>query len=424
MPKIKAENRIGSDKGNMFFERFFTIGFFVLIVGYYIFHDTRSLMTASVGFGLITGALLTLNNLKASKVKLPLGAFWYFLFFVYSEASSMWSIRPLFSAQYYLVVMILIILLSFFMSQYVFVVSDAENLLKVFIYSVLFISIIQLVFTPVDEITAGFLGSRIGGNNPNTFGYINMFSTIISFYFAYIKSDKKYYWLVAIFFVFSFLSSSRKAISMSLAGIMLIILFAIKRRHHLLHFAILGFAAVISLILIIEIDFLFDIVGNRFSTLINFIRFGPVEGGRGSLEMRSYFIEFAKILFHEKPIAGHGLACFSILLGTESNAGIAVYAHNNFWEILADLGILGFIIYYWFYAFLIIKSIIKIFQKNNSSTIHILVLTIVVTELILEFGVVSMTSFYPQVIMALAYLCSSASNSKRKFHYSPNQVKG
>ncbi len=415
MPNQKNLYRLNNLKGGTFFEQFFQVGLFVLLFGYFIFHQARVPMIISAAFGLFSALLFTINKAKTQKVKIPACWVWYFLFFIYAECSSFWAISPSVSARHYLVIMILVLLISFLIPQYADDINQAETILKIFVYSSLGISAIQLIFTPAENWFSGYFGSAVGGNNTNHFGFIVMSSAIISFYFAYLKRIKIHYLFTFIFFFLCILSSSRKAILMAIFGICLIILFAFKKRHHLLHLGVLLIISVISIILIMEIEFLYNIVGFRFSSLFaHYVH--DYAFADGSLETREYFIEFARLLFEEKPIFGQGFANFSILLGLENNRGLGVYAHNNYWEILADLGIVGFIVYYWFYLFLFIKLVVKLF-KNKDNSIFILALSLLVSEIVLEWGLVSMATMQPQFVMVLIYICSSVSTSTRKYHY-------
>ncbi len=407
-------NRIDNPQGNTFFSRLFEIGFFVLLVGYFIFHNKRIPMIICTAFGLVCGLVFMLNKAKNHKIKIPSYTVWYFLFFVYAEFSSFWAMNPNISVRMYLVIMILMLLISLFVPQYTDTVSQAETILKIFIFSTLFISLIQLVYTPIDSWFSGFFGSAVGNNNTNHYGFLVMASAIISFYFAYSKSEKNYYWLVLVFFLFCVLSSSRKSILFALFGIICIILFSFKKRFHILHFAIIATLATLSILLIMEVEVLYNVAGVRFTSLIEHYIYG--ENSDGSLSMREYFIDFAKLLFEEKPILGHGFANFAKIFSTQSDSSWSVYAHNNYWEILADLGIVGFIIYYWYYLFLLIKLVVKII-KERDNPLPILGLSLLISEIILEWGVVSMTTFQPQVVLILISICSLVSNSNRRYHY-------
>ncbi len=415
MPKKNYINRINNSQGRSFFSHLFEIGLFVLLLGYFIFHNSRAPMVASAAFGIFSFVVFTIHNLKTHKFKIPLCFVWYFLFFVYAEASSFWAFNPYVTARYYLVIMVLMLLLFFFIPQYTDNIDQAEIILKVFVYFALINSLIQLIATPFGEWFSGTFGFNVGGNNVNQYGFVVMVASIVSFYFAYLKNQKLYYLYTVLLFIFCIFSRSRKTVLLSIAGIALIIFLAFKKRKHFLHLFAVLFISVVTLIFLMENETLYNAVGFRFESFINHYIFN-IEGSDSSLGLREYFIDFAKLLFDEKPLFGHGFASFSNLFGLESDVSWAVYAHNNYWQILADLGITGFIIYYWFYLFLAVKLIIKLF-KEKDNPLPILAVSLLIVEFFVEWGFVSMTNFHALFSMLLIYICSFVSNSNRKYHY-------
>ncbi len=68
-----------------------------------------------------------------------------------------------------------------------------------------------------------------------------------------------------------------------------------------------------------------------------------------SINERQYFIRKAQELFMQHPIAGAGSNGFAAYM-TEINYSHKAYCHNNFWEILSTLGLIGFLIYYYMHA--------------------------------------------------------------------------
>ena len=404
-------------EGNKLIEVIYEICTFLLFSGYFLFYDNRSLQLTFVGIGLGGAALICISKAYMSRLKLPLNTIWYFLFFILAEVSAFWAHSPENATSRYLRLMLILLVISLGISQYANTSAQCEKLLKIFLFSATGISLIQLVFTPISEWTSGFFGSTIGGNNANSFGYIVAIGAIIAFYLGYVKNKKIYYLLIPIFVACSFFSSSRKSIGAIVFGIFLLIVFAKNRKHRLLHLFLLGICSITILALLLLDENLYSIMGWRFESLLEFFTTNANDADN-SLELRSYFIEFAKILFKEKPIYGQGFANFSIIVSTESSFSTESYAHNNYWEILADLGIIGFVFYYWFYAVILVKLIVSL-AKNKDTTLSSLAGAMLISQLILEVGVVSMASFYPQIVISLIYVCSYASNSQRKFHYSP-----
>lgn len=407
-------------EGSVFLDKIYEVCFFLLFVGYFLFYDIRSLQFSFVCIGIAGSFIAFVSKIRLGLWKTALNTLWYTLFFMLAEFSSMWAVSPENATEKYLRLMLILIFIGVGIAQYVDTVVGAERILKIFLWAVVIITIVQFIFTPVESWTTGYFGSEVGGNNTNHFGYIVSMAAMVSFYFAYIKNQRFYYLTVALLFVASIFSSSRKSLGIFVAGILLLILLATKKKHHILHLAIVGIVAFSFLILIIENETMYEIVGYRFESLFGHLS-GEASEQENSIVMREYFIEFAKILFLEKPIIGHGFFNFSVLVSLENEVKNQVYAHNNYWELLADLGIVGFITYYWFYAYLFIRLAVRFF-KEKDNTLPALGLTMLISQLVLEWGVVSMTLFHAQIVISLIYACSYASNSRRAFRYAPEQL--
>lgn len=421
MSLIKKSKSSALTEGNTLFETIYEISLYLLFSGYFLFYDTRSLQIAFVGIGLGGAVLICASKAYLSRLKVPLNTIWYFIFFILAEVSALWAYSPENAVSSYLRLMIFLLVICLGITQYVDTTAQAERILKIFVFSALTLSLVQFAFTPVNEWFNGFLGSEVGGNNTNNFGYTVAMSAISAFYFAYVKNLRSYYIYTVIFITCCLLSSSRKSLILSIIGIIFLILFAVKKKNRFWHLLLITVFASTSFMLLFEIEILYNIIGKRFESMLEFYITGNTTS-EGSISLRVYFIEFAKILLEEKPAFGHGFANFLTVIASESNLNMGYAAHNNYWEILSDLGIVGFIVYYWFYVYLLIKLVVKLI-KEKENTITSISLAMLATQLIFEYNIVTMSSFYPQIVITLIYVCSYASYSKRKYHYSPKNMR-
>jgi O-antigen ligase len=101
-------------------------------------------------------------------------------------------------------------------------------------------------------------------------------------------------------------------------------------------------------------------------------------------------------LFLKEPVLGYGLNNFSILFAKILGEG---YAHNNYIELLVDLGMIGTIAYYSFYAF-IIGKLIGI--RNDLTGLRNFFLAFMLVLLVFDIG--NVTYQYPpvQIFIGLA----------------------
>tara|TARA_B100000767_G_C19545035_1_gene442455 strand:+ start:85 stop:570 length:486 start_codon:yes stop_codon:yes gene_type:complete len=100
----------------------------------------------------------------------------------------------------------------------------------------------------------------------------------------------------------------------------------------------------------------------------------------GSTSARIELVDMAINLWLERPILGYGVGGFQQMHGA--------YAHNNWVDILANHGLIGFIIYYSIY----IRYLIRFKRYNSNSDFGYLFLVFLLTLIISEFAIVTYTS--------------------------------
>ena len=79
--------------------------------------------------------------------------------------------------------------------------------------------------------------------------------------------------------------------------------------------------------------------------------------------------------------------------------GVHTYSHNNYIEIMVNLGMMGFILYYSYYIFLIRKLWLK---KNNASNLRNFFLAFMISLFVFELGAVTYNMNLIQVVISLA----------------------
>ncbi len=100
--------------------------------------------------------------------------------------------------------------------------------------------------------------------------------------------------------------------------------------------------------------------------------------------MRNKLVEVGIMSWKEEPFLGIGIGC-SHHIAVE-RLDIDLYLHNNYVEILSGGGIIGFVSYYWIYAYLIYSLIV--YRKNNEDLSALLIPWILLI-LIMDYGMVS-----------------------------------
>lgn len=202
--------------------------------------------------------------------------------------------------------------------------------------------------------------------------------------------------------LFVVLTASRKALFIMFAPVLLYSVLKSKNPLKLFKNLVIAFITfLIVYFIIINVDFLYLIIGNRFESLLGIFSSDQITDGSTSfrLAMISMGIEWFKL----KPLLGYGLDNYRALLGqVDTNFGSAgTYAHNNYIEIAVSLGIVGLITYYSFYIS-IIRSFFRNRKKNNDLQIYAFCCLVVI--IITEFGLVTYYDKFVTMLILLIWL--------------------
>ncbi len=198
--------------------------------------------------------------------------------------------------------------------------------------------------------------------------------------------------MMVIFGVMSFLTGSRKAIIFILFCIIVTTYYYMRnftlKRKLLVVFSIIA-VLFIAIKAIQELP-VFYTVRVRMEDLFN--AFGENGMVTDSDSNRINMIEEGLNAFLESPLFGKGTAYSSELFGS--------YAHNNFIELLMNYGLIGFLLYYVPYFF-VIPKVARLAKKGDVSAIYFL--TFIMLDLILGVGNVYYYNRIVQLTIALAY---------------------
>lgn len=161
----------------------------------------------------------------------------------------------------------------------------------------------------------------------------------------------------------------------------------------------------VSFFLLFKVDFIYNIIGNRFEGLLGFI--DGKEEVDASTETRGRFIELGFYYFLLNPINGYGIDCFRELKGAYDT-----YSHNNYVELLFGIGLPGTIVYYLLYFVSLIKGICKFLRYRNSYDAFGIAL--ILACLFADYGMVSYFSRDTFFRIMLCYFLVSMSKNANK----------
>jgi len=244
-----------------------------------------------------------------------------------------------------------------------------------------------------------FLGS-VG--NPNKLGIImllSIFASLVLLSYSNIKFYFKIYNYINILLAsyIIFLTVSKKAII--LAPLLIMAAFSIRNFSikNLFLFAFISFFSYEILIAYIDLDQLstmYDLFEKRFIGMIDLM-----EGNTGddSSNERKQLILQGINIFSNNPVLGIGVNNFRLLAG--------IYAHNNYIELLAGVGMVGTALFYSIYAVLFAKI-----SKMNSSSLRKYFVAMTFILLIMDLAVVSYYNKLTMFILLYMYYVADKNN--------------
>ena len=163
--------------------------------------------------------------------------------------------------------------------------------------------------------------------------------------------------------------------------------------------------------MILEIPFFYQLIGWRMEGMIAVLK-GQVETSDSSSFYRVMMLKSALETFKKYPILGVGMDNFRFF-----NTVRVTYAHNNFVEIAADLGIVGIVGYYWIFVYIII-DFVKTFKKHDAVKNFLFV--VIMAYLMNHIAMVTITDML-QCIFIYMYV-SYSEKTKQEMKNSRNNI--
>ncbi|MBO5421632.1 MAG: O-antigen ligase family protein [Clostridia bacterium] len=395
----------------------YEICFVVNAVTLFAFNDVRFIGTLT-GFLMLFASMLLWIGRRAERVVIPYNTVWYALFTAYAAMSTMWSSYLNAEMAAYFLRMIIIIAMITSISIYVDKPEDLERIIKLYILSMVVVVLLEFSFVPFNEWSNGFLGSNLSGANSNEVAFMVFCAELMAFYEFYSKNKKWYILLVALFMIFIILASSRKAMFAAVAGPVLFVLLSTYKKNYFFNIISIITLSALVIFFIMTDENAYNAIGRRFASMLEFLIENRDHEVDNSLYMRSYYIELAERMFSESPLFGKGMGNFARIIHNEYMLD-GVYSHNNFWQILSELGLFGFIFYYSFYFVTLVRLIKGTFI--NKSRISMLFLTFMLLLLMIESGCVTYNSKMPHIVLAIAYTATYVGDMDgRQYKYIEN----
>lgn len=337
-------------------------------------------------------ALMLVGMLSYTGGKLRIGTMrfngYILVFLLFCAASRLWAVDS--SLAVTKVNRLLFILVEMILIHMCFEHTfSIEDMLKAIMYGgyiVVLYAFVRYGFRGIVQMVANDIRLTNELFNANSLGMCAAYSMVINIYYVFYDRIKLRDILMLPAAVLLVASQSRKAILIIILGVIGIILLKnLKNRQF--GVSVLKVVAVLGVIALVlfglsRLPALQPTV-KRVSDVIDAIA-GRGTRASNSAWIRFAYIELGKKLFKENPVLGIGIGNANIY--TRMYYGNNHYLHNNYIELLACGGLIGFIIYYSMHLHLLV-GFFRLWKHRDRVYDIMLVLLIIV--LIVDYGMVS-----------------------------------
>lgn len=277
--------------------------------------------------------------------------------------------------------------------------------ISILIVTVVFFKVI--LTTPFSAYGNQTLFHLYTGYDKNGFAMMGSFLSVCAL-LMYYKYEKKIYitgWIIMV--GIAIVGGSRKGTLIAVISLPLFVLLKNKFSKKILYafgFILLG---IVAIYFVMSNSKMYALVGERLYNLFSSFLLGGK--GDASIDERRRFIFQGLNLFKQKKALGWGTDGFAIQ--QQTHFGVYVYSHCNYVELLCDYGIIGTILYYFYYIIVIAKSIPAVIQRNENA---IFTLIIFILFAVFEYGMVSYFEPFYNFTKTLAIVSLTCSNRDTK----------
>lgn len=282
---------------------------------------------------------------------------------------------------------------------------------KYFMYSSVILIVFLFAITPPSVWTAAMKVStnassaadRIGpsiGFQPNWMGLICAFSIMLWVYnLSRNDANKKFSFLmIMVLAVIVIFTKSRKALIVLLMGPTLFWLLYKPRKKSIIIIVPLAILAIVAAIwAVFNVPFLYKMIGFRLIGLFGMFDSSIVVDA--STRTRANMVQIGLELFKKNPVVGVGFGNFSYHYFYEYSGWAQTYAHNNYVEILAVTGTVGFILYY-AVPFMMLFRMATRWKRYAAydRKLAAFLITFIIIRLVMDYGMVDYDDEFVQIL--------------------------
>lgn len=259
--------------------------------------------------------------------------------------------------------------------------------------------------------------------NSNTLGMCTAYTLVINFYFILYGKRRLIDFLVIPAIVIVAITGSRKALMIMVGGVFALLLLKNLDKKNtlkvLVRVLIISISFFVAIILLNKLSIFSNIMG-RMDDIFEYLE-GNATRATNTAWLRFAYTKLGWEVFLRNPILGIGIGNASIY--TLIYYGNAHYLHNNYMELLACGGFVGFFLHYWLFFYLLWAYIRNFRQRDKEFNICFVLL---IFKLIMDIGDVSYytkpTYFYLLLFVMGAKRLKEDSNNRQKNFTAVNPI--
>lgn len=362
----------------------------VLALGFRTNYIAAEKNISTIGIVILYFALLLTGSGRIIVSKSKKYIFWYTLVVLICAISRFWSSFDINDYIYALLkdTYIPLVFIILTMEYYIFTTKDGKRLMDLLIIAELITVLRVIIHTPWNDMLQSFdsrlFGSGLGQNYNDFTTQMTLISIILAYLGFHIDSKyKKWFWILAALIL---VSGSRKSIVISVLGYIACRFLGSGHNFTKIIKRAIPIVIIIAIgtYLLLTNDFLYEMIGSKLVSMIQSLGLSSSEMRTTidvtdidhSMHGRAVLRELAWNTFLNNPIVGIGY------YGFQFTNSYGLYAHNNYLELLADVGIVGFTVYYSMYF----RCITECIGKHKKNPFYRFVLIFIFCLIVMEYA--------------------------------------
>lgn len=370
----------------------------LMIIGNVAFYDK----TPVVILAQIICIFLTIINSKTNYAHVSKYIFWWGEFVFFCFLSYFWAHYT----ETFITCMIAIVQVALIGSAIVIYVNSQQNwelIIRFLILGGVLLCIRMAVVVPSYAWGTDRVGNYVGYGNDGA-AIVLSYIALFSFWVGQTKKKKFYYVLSFLFIFITLFTGSKKGLFAILIGISILIILSSKNRKASIYkLLIVGIFIGIAYYIVMKTPLFYNVVGRRINDLmINLDGGKDYTNSLSSTGERILHIRYAFRIFLNHPFLGVGLDVYRYI-----NPIRVTYAHDNYVELMADLGLIGTSLYYIMPLFILKYSLKKIIAFDMRYSLQF---AVIICIFVMDIGMVSYSDETIHIILAI--ICGYTLNSR------------